>query len=156
MSESTLGEAHTSEPEPILSAHPSTLPTTTSRSFTIGSILTHFWIQKFQDRVVICISQLSGKIGNFLLCQAYRSDVTGKVDFEITHLLGAARDDPVLDVYGRQLAERLCETQSYSALSTVVLGVSLHPVEGENPLMMRSIIDLSLQLYQDALSVSTS
>lgn len=144
-------------------AHPAFLPRTLSRSYTIDSIPTHFWIQLFHDRVVFGISQLAGgKIGTFLLCQAHQNEIsTRKVDYEITPLLGAGRDDPLLDVYGRLLVEKI---SSHATLSrqTVVLGISLlHQKGNENkegnkhdPKMMKCIIDLAMQLYQDALHLS--
>lgn len=141
-------------------AHPAFLPRTLSRSYTIDSIPTHFWIQVFHDRVVFAISQLEGgKIGTFLLCQARRNAIsTRRVEYEITPLLGAGRDDPVLNVYGRQLVEKI---SSHATLSrqTVVLGISLLRQSGNvnkessknDPKMMKCIIDLAMQLYQDAL-----
>ena len=141
-------------------AHPATLPKTLSRSFTVNSIPTHLWIQLFVDRVVIGISQLSGgKIGNFILCQAHPSPVNPKVvDYEFTHLLGAGRDDPAVAVCSRQLMENIYKLSSSSPSSSsgtrtiphVILGLSLHPEEGKDPRMMRCILDLATQLYQDA------
>jgi hypothetical protein len=72
-------------PKPKVAAHPSSIPATLTRSYTVKSVPTEAWVQIFADRIVIGLSQLDGKVGNFLLCQASSSEVNPRaVDYNVT------------------------------------------------------------------------
>jgi hypothetical protein len=72
-------------PKPKVAAHPSSIPATLTRSYTVKSVPTDAWVQIFADRIVIGISQLDGKVGNYLLCQATSSEVNPRaVDYNVT------------------------------------------------------------------------
>jgi Proteasome assembly chaperone 3 len=135
--------------------HPSALPTTISRSCVILSIPTQYWIQLFADRVVLGISQLNGRVGNYLLCQAITSDVNPKdVDYQVTSLLGS-REETLLSVYTERIARRTLAGKGANH-STIILGISLHKDQGKDPEMFRSIVDLLVQLYEEAVTVSAT
>jgi Proteasome assembly chaperone 3 len=140
-------------PEP-LAPHPSSLPTTISRSCILHQIPTQYWIQLFADRVVLGISQLNGRVGNYLLCQATPSDVNpNDVDYQVTSLLGA-REETLLSVYAERIAGNILAGNRNH--TTIVLGISLHKDKGKDPEMFRSIVDLLVQLYKEAIDVSAS
>lgn len=138
------------------------LPVTLTRSFQIslsteGSesqtiIPTDCFIQLFGDRVVMGISQVKGKIGNYLLCQVQPSPVKPQAfDFEVSNLLGA-REDPLLAVFARRICEqvivpRLPPMESF----TLILGISLQPnSQGRDPQVFRSTVDIMGKLYAEA------
>jgi hypothetical protein len=71
--------------KPKMAAHPSSIPATLTRSYLVKSVPTDAWVQIFADRIVIGVSQLDGKVGNFLLCQATSSEVNPRaVDYTVT------------------------------------------------------------------------
>jgi hypothetical protein len=73
------------KPKPKVAAHPSSIPATLTRSYTVQSVPTDAWVQIFTDRIVIGISQLDGKVGNYLLCQAASSEVNPRaVEYNVT------------------------------------------------------------------------
>lgn len=127
----------------------SSLPRTVTKSVLVDdSIQTDVVIQFFQDRLFVAVSQLQGKIGNYLLCQAQQSEITPKlVEYEVTHLLGAGRDDVVQTVYARQVLENLQQREGCTK-STMVLGLSLKAHSRE---MMKTIVDLVAQTYREAI-----
>jgi hypothetical protein len=135
--------------------HPASLPKTITRSVLLmesSSIPTDICIQFFHDRIFVAISQRAGTIGTFLLCQRRdSSEVTPHaVDYEMTNLLGGARDDALQSVYARQIMERLYTAGDYPQQSTLLLGVSLHAEKGKDRGMMRGVIDLVVSLCHDA------
>lgn len=138
---------------PKLAAHPSSLPSTLSRSFTVKSVPTDAWVQVFADRVVIGLSQLDGKVGNYLLCQASTSEVNPKaIDYDVSNLLGA-REDPLLVVYARRITELIIATRPPTAhFPPVVLAISLDKEKGKDMEMFRLLVDIAVKLYSDAVS----
>lgn len=142
----------------IVQPAPMSLPATLTRSYTVRSVPTDMWVQSFGDRVVFGVSQLpGGRVGNFVLCQPEPSEVNPKqVDFPVTSLLGAGgRDDPLLSVYCRNLAEgiltrRRNDSHVANYCPAVVLAISLHKEKGKGPEVFRTLVGLLLQLYDDA------
>lgn len=138
--------------------HPASLPTTISRSCVIDGIPTQYWIQLFADRVVLGISQLNGRVGNYLLCQAIPSEVNPKdVDFQVTSLLGA-REETLLSVYAERIARNILagKRRTNHTTTTIVLGISLHKDKGKDPEMFRTIVALLVQLYEEAIATSAT
>lgn len=138
----------------VAAAHPASLPITLSRSYTVHSMPTDAWVQIFCDRIVLGVSQLQGVVGNFLLCDAQPSQAhpgsASVVDYNVTTLLGT-RQDPLLDVYARQVCEKIHALDS-DAPTVIILGISLHKERGKDPQVFRAIVDLLVNLYQDARS----
>lgn len=141
-------------PDGLPSSFPSadSLPRTLIRSFSINSINTDMWIQVFQDKIVFGVSQLHGRIGNFLLCEPLQSPLDLKqIHYEVTNLLGA-REQTLLNVYAKQLCERIIHARPKGeALMTIVLGISLDKHKGQDPDMFKTILDLLVTLYQDVM-----
>ena len=145
--------SNTAAPEQQYAPHPSSLPTTIARSCVILSIPTQFWIQLFADRVVLGISQRNSRVGNYLLCQVITSDVNPKdVDYQVTSLLGA-REETLLAVYAERIARAILAGNRTNH-ATIILGISLHSDKGKDPEMVRSIVDLLVQLYEEAITLS--
>ena len=106
-------------------------------------------MQFFVDRLLVGISQVGGgKIGNWLLCEAKRSELTPKqVDYEVQHLLGAGRDDVAQAVLARQILEHLPSQE------TILLGLSLDKMRGKDRAVIQAIVALVVRVYQEAVAV---
>lgn len=129
------------------------VPRFCTRTYKINnSILTHIWIQQYNDTIVVGISQLpTGAISNYILCQSdlsttnhsgsiaalgfndgigsTRKRTNGGSHIIVSHLLGSSRDDPLLAVYARRIWESLIGgNQNYTSCNgptTLLLGLSL-------------------------------
>ena len=144
----TLASAEISTPVPL----PSCLPTTLSRSYQLLGILTDAFVQIFHDRIVVGISQRQQRIGTWCLCQVSQSIIDPKsIDVDINTVLGD-RSDAMAGVYARQIAERLIRGRFHpgSTSLTVFLGIALFD-NGKDMNMFHTVIDVVLQLIQDAL-----
>eukprot|EP00527_Entomoneis_sp_CCMP2396_P002846 CAMPEP_0198149976 /NCGR_PEP_ID=MMETSP1443-20131203/48857_1 /TAXON_ID=186043 /ORGANISM="Entomoneis sp., Strain CCMP2396" /LENGTH=191 /DNA_ID=CAMNT_0043815153 /DNA_START=28 /DNA_END=603 /DNA_ORIENTATION=+ len=138
---------------------PSSIPVTLTRSFQItlsegdAVISTDCFVQLFSDRVFMGISQMKGRIGNYLLCQAEPSQVKPKTfEYEISNLLGA-REDPLLSVFARRIAEVLVQFLPPMESLTLILGISLQNNEmGRDPEVFRSTVDIMIKLYVEAMN----
>lgn len=126
----SIGTALSVEPSPQPKEgpslpHPSSLPTSITRSYKVLGIPTHTFCQIFSDRIVLGVTQLrtkpsinekegkdettsasptpkslssSGHIGSWVYCQASRSQIDPRqVDYEISTLLGGATAQGVRD-----------------------------------------------------------
>ena len=133
------------------------IPRTLARSYSIAGQPTDLWLQIFRDRVVIGISQLEGRIGNWLLCENQPNLVDPKtLDFLVTHLLGSQRNTPVLDVLARQICEKLLrQCEDPNTAPVVLLGVSLKPETEKDFARLRVIVQLVVQLHGEAMQSST-
>jgi len=171
---------------------PSAIPVTLTRLYHIKvedddnnsdnstiTIPTHCFVQLFgaDSTVVIGISQgPSQKIGNYLLCQADPNPLQIKAyQYQVSHLLGGNRDDTLLEVYAKRLAEVLVPTlPSPLQPLTLVLGISLLHTNNKNknisppeeevarvkaarsPEVFRSVVDVMSKLYVEAMERSTN
>ena len=148
--DSSAGEAKT-HPYP----QPSSLPKTLTRSFQILSVDTDIFVQIFSDRIFFGVSQLDGKIGSYLLCEAETSEANLKhTEYHLSTLLGN-REDSMLGVYARTLHERIrafppLSDQETSKPSVILLGISLDKDKGAGPKMFRSVLDVLVDAYVDA------
>lgn len=141
---------------------PSLIPRTLVRSYLIDSILTDTFIQLFEDRVVLGISQVGqGRIGNWLLCEPERSETNhNAIDYNVTVLLGASREDMLLAVYARQVCQQIVASLALLQSSTIVvmepvlvLGISLHKERGKDKEMFATIVRILVDLYREASSM---
>jgi hypothetical protein len=157
----TAVAAHT---PPSVRPNPKSLPTTITRSSTSLTLFgieadaddghrqtvrtTHGWVQLFQDRIVIAVTQLpSGHVGSWCLCQAVQSPIQlSQIDYNISTLLGGstatsggsssstaagAVNSNMIELYARRIAECVIERQlipSGSAQLNILLGLSLVPI----------------------------
>jgi len=97
------------QPQPCM-PHPSSIPKSMTRSFLVLQVPTDAWVQIFADRIVMGVSQLEGKIGTYLLCEAVTSPTNlRQTEFHLSTLLGNRTDDSsaMMGVYARTLMERL-------------------------------------------------
>lgn len=135
--------------------HPQSLPRSLTRSYTVGGVATDITVQLFSERVVLTCSQLQGRIGQWLLCKCASNDPfnPAKVDWDVVHLLGA-RDDPLLTVYGKRVAERILQGSAADADNgaaappAVLLGLALGAT-AKNPAVFHTIVDLLVNLYYE-------
>jgi len=131
------------------------LPSCLQKSFLIEKIQTDIIVQIFADRIVVFLSQLEGKIGTYLSTTIEESIIDGSTTFHISSLLGN-RDDPLHNVYARQLAERIWKYNKsvnggLSSCPPILLGIAL-PKSGKKqdiPVFHR-ILDLVVQMYAEA------
>jgi len=128
----------------------SSLPRTATKSYSIDGISTDMFVQIFSDRIVLGVSQLDGKFGNYMMCQAIPDEVNPKhVEYEVTSLLGA-REDTMLNVYARQITERIEKLQPNPTPITAIIAISLKKDEANDPEVFRSIVDLFVHLYHES------
>jgi len=136
---------------------PQSLPSITTRSYTVNGVATDVWIQLFADRTVVACSQLAGgRIGSWLLCKRTVVDpFSQKVETDVAHLLGSAqRDDPLLQVYAKQVTEQIAKASagiSDEPTTTILLGLSLDPKSSKDPAVFRTIVQLLGAVYQEAI-----
>eukprot|EP00588_Corethron_pennatum_P000003 CAMPEP_0194296104 /NCGR_PEP_ID=MMETSP0169-20130528/55175_1 /TAXON_ID=218684 /ORGANISM="Corethron pennatum, Strain L29A3" /LENGTH=166 /DNA_ID=CAMNT_0039045465 /DNA_START=261 /DNA_END=758 /DNA_ORIENTATION=+ len=102
-------------------------PKADETSISIEAIPTSLIIQHFADRTLISISQLSNRgtymPGTIMRCSVDWCEITGKPAFSVEVLLGR-RDDPLLSIYGRQIAEKICGISNRNC-TEVLLMISL-------------------------------
>ena len=126
----------------------SSLPRTATKSYSVSGISTDMFVQIFSDRIVLGASQLEGKFGNYIMCQAIPDEVNPKhVEYEVTSLLGA-REDTMLAVYARQITERIEKLQPNPTSMTVIIAISLNKKKAAEPEVFKSIVDLLVDLYR--------
>jgi len=150
-----LASTHLAPPPSSPTTTPSgkSLPATLTRSYNILGIPTDAYCQVFEERIVVGVTQLNLKIGNYVFCQASKSPVDQSVDFHIDTLLGN-RDEAMLGVYARRITERLIQLQARDPM-VVLLGISLKG-GGKNPNMFRYVVEAIVQLICDTLKVAAS
>lgn len=89
------------------------------------------------------------------MCEPMQSLIDVKhVHYEVTNLLGA-REQTALNVYAKQLCERIINLRSKGAqLMTIVLGISLdNKKKGNESAVFRTILDVLVKLYEDAMEI---
>jgi hypothetical protein len=128
------------------------LPATISRSYSILGVPTDAWVQIFSDRLVVGVTQINQKVGNWCLCLAEQSPVNPKsIDYTINTVLGD-RNDAMIGVYTRRITERIIESQMIpgSNYMAVFLGMSLKD-KGTDKEMFRLVVEVLVSLVQEAL-----
>eukprot|EP00978_Attheya_sp_CCMP212_P003188 scaffold6581_cov57-Attheya_sp.AAC.16 len=137
-----------------------TLPATVKRTYKVDDIPTDVVVQLFADRTLVCISQLSGRVGTFLNCSMEFSIIDGSRTYNVSPLLGGS-DDPRLEVYARNITERIVTKQtpansletSSTTPSVVLLGISLkkRDKKQENEQStFRALMDIVSEMYDEA------
>ena len=129
----------------------SSLPRQAAKSYTMDGVPTDMFVQVFGDRIVVGVSQLKGKFGNYMLCEAIPDEVNPKhVDYDVTTLLGA-REDTVLTVYARQITQRIEKLQPNPIALNVIVAISLNKTKAPQPEVFNAIVDLLVNLYCQAM-----
>ena len=127
---------------------PASLPATLTRSYEILSIPTDAYCQIFSDRIVLGVSQLDQRIGTWLLCESQNSETNpDRVEYPVSTLLGL--EDVLLEVYARQITEKIRMASSSSPSIVLVLGISLDKKRGKDTKMFRLLVETLAQLYSD-------
>ena len=142
-------------------ASPRSLPTMISKTCDINGFDTVLLVQLFSDRIWLSVSQYGGKIGTLLQCSIDESIIDGSTTFEISTLLGK-RDDTLLEVYIRQLAERILRlgpkqhsSSSFpSSCPPILLGIAIQDRDSNT---FHFILQTLLQMYMQGIqSISSS
>lgn len=113
------------------------------RVVDVDDVATEVLVCHFASQVFILITQ-ANKVGNIIKAWS-EPKVDGGARFITENLLGR-RDDPLLDLYARQLIERL---QPLSA-NPLLLSICLIP-EGRNSSHFQEIINVTMDMVVEAL-----
>ncbi|CAJ1953999.1 unnamed protein product [Cylindrotheca closterium] len=138
----------------VLRARPEFLPASISRSFVILGVETDAWVQIFADRIMVGVTQMDRKVGNWCLCQAEQSEVNHKsIDYSINTVLGD-RKDAMIGVYARRITELVIERQLIpgSNYMAVFLGISLKD-KGTDREMFQQVVNVLVDLIAEALKL---
>eukprot|EP00566_Odontella_aurita_P036869 CAMPEP_0113571930 /NCGR_PEP_ID=MMETSP0015_2-20120614/25822_1 /TAXON_ID=2838 /ORGANISM="Odontella" /LENGTH=177 /DNA_ID=CAMNT_0000474925 /DNA_START=178 /DNA_END=711 /DNA_ORIENTATION=+ /assembly_acc=CAM_ASM_000160 len=154
-----------------LAPAPGSLPTTLVKCRTIANSSTTVSIMLFSDRVFLSISQLDGKIGTMLQVTVEDSVIDMSRTYNITTLLGR-RDDSLLEVYARQIGERIaalggapgCGAGGVDAATgeesgvcpPLLIGIALKKEIRENPENFKMIVDLVIESYKEAIKMTSA
>ena len=152
---SNLEQTHISSLKSHVKPVSESIPATLSRSYSILGTDTDIWVQIFSDRIVVGVTQLSQKVGNWCLCQAEQSQVDPKaIDFTINTVLGN-RNDAVIGVYARRVTERIIQSRMIpgSNYMAIFMGVSLKD-GGRDPEMFRLVVEVIVKMVQETLKLS--
>mmetsp|Transcript_26124 Transcript_26124/g.62065 ORF Transcript_26124/g.62065 Transcript_26124/m.62065 type:complete len:220 (-) Transcript_26124:118-777(-) len=166
---------------------PKSLPTTITRSSTSSTLsiggtddasgteapvssttTTHGFVQLFQDRIVIGITQLpSGHIGSWCLCQATQSPIQPQqIEYDISTLLGgsassgssSSKSSSMIELYARRITECIIQRRlvpSGPDKMNVLLGLSLSQkqkleLEADRQ-RFHAVVEFAVSLVKDAL-----
>lgn len=114
---------------------PGSLPRTASITEAIESVETDLFVQYFEDTVMVCISQMTGKIGTFLSCSSLQGPEGKTLEYATATILG--HDDPINAVYARQILAALPQ-------SNLILGITIQRLRQQNREEMKAIIDRTI------------
>lgn len=70
-----------------------------------AGFITDLFLQLYQDRVFVVLSQYAGKIGSILQVTIEKSVIDNSKTYDVVNLLGSKRDDGILELYARRLLE---------------------------------------------------
>ncbi len=146
--------------------HPSSLPTTVTKSVTLENEATptEISISIFADRIQILISQRAGKVGTFLTCTHEFSQIDNSHTYHTETLLGGKRDGDkdLSTVYARQIMERIVSLgNETSHCPPLLLGITLNQKQGESngmdgPKKFQNIVGEVIALYGSAVRIIAS
>ena len=102
------------------------------------------------------IAQLNCKIGTYVLCQATISQIDHTtIDYNISTVLGN-HTDAMPGVYARRITDKLIQQRVLTKdPMCLFLGVSLKD-SGKDPKMFSNIVDIVVNLIQEALQKTSS
>ena len=140
----------------VLKPYPISIPTTICRSYTILNIHTDIFVQLFSDRIFVGITQLNCKIGTYVLCQASISQIDhATIDYNISTVLGN-HNDAMPGVYARRITDKLLQQRILTKdPMCLFLGISLKD-GGKDPTMFAHIVDIVVNLIQEALVITSN
>ena len=163
MSAAATSSAGAAGPAPALIASSKSLPTTKIRSYTIRSVQTDIMVQLFSDRIFLSVTQLSGKLGSLLSVSVEDSVIDNSRTYNVSTLLGR-RDDATSEVMGRQIAERIAALGGNkpgmggvgAVCPPILLGFALKKQAEGDPAVFRTIVELLLQTYKEAIAAAAA
>mmetsp|Transcript_3352 Transcript_3352/g.13393 ORF Transcript_3352/g.13393 Transcript_3352/m.13393 type:complete len:127 (-) Transcript_3352:756-1136(-) len=119
------------------------VPKTRRNVVTVGEIPTEIVVQGFEDTIFVVITQMK-KLGSMILSVPERVG-TDSCLFESQVLFGR-RDDPLLVLYARQLAEEISKQTTFDRKLLVCIALR---DEGRTPQAFQEIINevLSLSIW---------
>lgn len=115
-------------------------PRTRRKTVSVDGIDTEVVTQLFEDCVFVMVTQL-GKLGTIISVPPERAN-DGSHRFEPRVLLGR-RDDPLLLLYARQIAEQVSKEAVEDR--TVMAAIALKP-DGRAPAIFQAVINAVLEL----------
>merc|ERR1711862_562545 len=134
-------------------------PPTIIRSYTINDIQTEFIIQRFYERTFIGISQLQGKIGTYISSSVEYSIIDNSITYHISTLLGSNQDS-LLEVYARQISERIYEEQQQQGTECnkpLLIGITIDRKKcndiGGSSSMFKEIVQIVKNLYNECMTL---
>lgn len=141
------------------------LPLVATKSYLMSGVQCDLVVQVFSDRIFVGISQLKGKMGSFLTCTVEESIIDGSSTYHVSSLLGK-RDDALLEIYARQITERIamvernrpayCGSDGSSPIPPVLLGVSIDKSKGRVKGIFNAIVDQAVDMYIDLTSLKSA
>ena len=126
---------------------PQGVPTSLTRCYNVAGTETDCLVQLFGDRTLFGITQLDGKLGTWVTCAIEESEMNSYTSFRVEVVLGI-REDPLIEVYARRLAESIFKLKLRDPSPPILLGIS---IKDRDPKVFIILIDLLVQLYKDAL-----
>lgn len=139
------------------------LPTTVLRSYTVKSIPTDVMIQLFADRISIIVTQMNGRVGTLLSVSVEDSVIDMSRTYNISTLLGR-RDDAMVDVLARQVAEQIAKLggerpgmgggEGSAVCPPIVLGIALKKEASKDPSILRAVVGCLVETYQEAVRLA--
>eukprot|EP00520_Triparma_pacifica_P020011 CAMPEP_0118642338 /NCGR_PEP_ID=MMETSP0785-20121206/5782_1 /TAXON_ID=91992 /ORGANISM="Bolidomonas pacifica, Strain CCMP 1866" /LENGTH=124 /DNA_ID=CAMNT_0006533883 /DNA_START=71 /DNA_END=442 /DNA_ORIENTATION=- len=98
------------------------VPVTHTSFLPPNSVPTSLSVQLFSDRIFIGVDQL-GKIGTLVAANVDCNPINGNKTYIVEILMGR-RDDPLLEIYARQLIEK-CSLMDVGVMRPLLLQISL-------------------------------
>ncbi|GMI43414.1 hypothetical protein TrCOL_g120 [Triparma columacea] len=115
-----------------------------------NSIPTSLTVQLFTDRVLVSVNQL-GKIGSVLAANVDVSPANNKKTYNVEIMMGR-RDDPLLEIYARQLIEKCCVMDA-QIMRPLMLTISLKE-EGRDTESFQAVLNKLLEMISEVIEAS--
>jgi proteasome assembly chaperone 3 len=116
------------------------IPLVKQVEISLEGVDTHVSVQSFADTNVVLVSQL-GRLGTIKHAEVIEGP-EGRRTYEVRTLMGK-RDDPLLDVYARQIVEKI--TEATSSTKPLLLTVALKK-EGRSAAIFESVVNKILEM----------
>ena len=110
-----------------------------SSSFMVHGIRTEFIVRVCESSVLLLVTQLD-KVGTVVQCEKETSS-DGGIVFSTRVLIGK-REDPLVDVFSRQIIESI--SKDHPDVTSMIVGLAL--LEGFGLDSLRVVLDLSKKL----------
>mmetsp|Transcript_7096 Transcript_7096/g.10591 ORF Transcript_7096/g.10591 Transcript_7096/m.10591 type:complete len:133 (-) Transcript_7096:26-424(-) len=118
--------------DPIPGVDDSSQPLQNQASFTTNGVTTKVVVSSYSDRHFVLVTQID-KVGTLITAQSLVSP-DGSVVYDLATVFGR-RDDPLLDVYARQIIERISKHSKHP----LILGISLKE-DGRDSVIFQEVL----------------